>query len=167
MASPSGRACEVSTKDSCSPIFLITSPTMGCSISSKLSILFFLLDPLQQLLNPCLARRGGIELKEYFGRMPQPQPFHQLMPDESSRCIQALQGAVGFLFAPIHFHKHSRRFSVGRKQHFAHRGQPNARITQFALNQGPDLITQSVGHALTAMLYITILHKTAVEGDAL
>ena len=127
----------------------------------------FLQDALQELLNPSLTRGGGIELKKDLRRMPQTQPLDQLMANESSRRVQPLECALGLVLGAIDFHKDARRFSVDRKQDLAHRRQSDARIAQLALDQRPNLIAQSIGHTLAAVLYITILHKNGLGEEAL
>src|SRR5579859_5042379 len=119
---------------------------------AKPVILFFLLDALQQLFNPCLPRRRSIELKENFRSMAQSQSLHQLMPDEAAGGIEPLQSLFSFSFCAVRFYKYSRRFAVRGKHNLAHSGQSDAWVAQLALNQGSYLLAQSVGHTLAAML---------------
>jgi hypothetical protein len=91
--------------------------------------------------------------------MSQAEPLDQLVPDESAGSVQAPQRILGLGFGALHLNKDPRRFAVRRKHDLAHRSQPNARIAQLALDQSPYLLTHSIGHALAAVLYITILHK--------
>src|SRR5579859_5499227 len=131
---------------------------------AKPVILFFLLDALQQLFNPCLPRRRSIELKENLGSMAQSQSLHQLMPGGAAGGIEPLQSLLSFSFCAVRFHKYARRFAVRSKQYLAHCGQPDAWVDQLALDQGPNLFAQSVGHTLAAMLYIAVLHDCCKGG---
>jgi hypothetical protein len=144
----------------------MTSLTIALSLNSKPSILFFLVDALQELLNPCLAGSRRIELEKDLRRMPQSQPFHQLMANKSSRSIQPLQCVLGLVLGAIYLYENARRFPVSSKQDFADRRQSNTGIPQLALNQGSDLVAQSVGHTLAAVLDITILHKNGLGEEA-
>src|SRR5437899_12107357 len=81
MASPSGRACELSTKVPRSSIALSTFSTMrvartpSSAIGKKLSSL---LDPLQQLFHPSCVLLPIVEETEKFGHTPQSQPIQPL-----------------------------------------------------------------------------------------
>src|SRR6516165_1339719 len=83
-ASPSGRACDVSTNRSRCPICRNTSS----SISLCLLASFFC--PLQQLFHASLRLFGSIQPEIQFRCTPNAQPLHQFVTDVFACCFEPL-----------------------------------------------------------------------------
>src|SRR5690242_20259254 len=79
-ASPSGRACEVNTNRSCSPILRSTSSKASlCLLSTRVLTQFAaFLRPVQQFFDPSLSLLGTVETEKQFGCSPDAQALHQL-----------------------------------------------------------------------------------------
>src|SRR5215831_3629684 len=83
-ASPSGRACEVSTNRSRCPICRNTSSSIS------LGLLASLFRPLQQFLHASLRLFGSIQPEIQLGRTPDAQALHQFVTDIFSRRFEPL-----------------------------------------------------------------------------
>src|SRR5215472_11519978 len=103
-ASPSGRACEVSTNRSRCPICRSTSASMSlCLFSPRpLLALVALLCPVQQLLDACLGLLGAIQPEIQFGSAPDAQTLKQFMADVFPRCLQPFETATRLSVVALH-----------------------------------------------------------------
>src|SRR5215469_5317827 len=82
-ASPSGRACEVSTKRSRRPICRSTSSSMSLGLLSTgfLARLVPLFRPLQQFFDSSFVLLGAIEPENQLGSAPDSQPLYEFVAD--------------------------------------------------------------------------------------
>src|SRR5580658_7453776 len=165
-ASPSGRACEVSTKRSRCSICFRTS----CSIW-----LFFLLRPcraaglallraqsraLQQFFHSRFFNVGTIQPEVQFRCASQAQALHQLMPYIFPGSGKPLQTSLGFRIITIDKYTHLRRPPVIRNHHTAHAHQPNPRISQLAFHQSFNFLAQGLAYTTAMILEPTLLHTS-------
>src|SRR5579862_1046049 len=113
-ASPSGRACEVSTKRSCCPIWRRTSSStlLGLLSTGFPMRLVPLFRPLQQLFYPCLVSLGAVEPEIQFRRAPDAQTLHQFVADIFARGFQSFQALIGILVVAFDVDPDFRRASV-------------------------------------------------------
>src|SRR5271165_4524249 len=117
MPSPSGRACEVTTKRRRARISCRTRSSMSFALSSSyqdialampqcgeigapsgagLAVLpATFLGAAQKLVDPALQLIGAVDLKIKLGRPPEVQPFRQFVPHIILGGRQALKGALG------------------------------------------------------------------------
>src|SRR5579863_3914293 len=166
IASPSGRACDVSTNRSRCPICRSTSSSMLCVRStgflagprSFLSPAAFL-GPLQQLLDPRLLALRAINAKEQFRRAPQPQPVRQFAPDVSLGRLQPFHAPLGFVVVAVYIHQNLRRTAVFRQMHAGYADQPDARIAQFAFDQSFNFFAQRFSQPSPMILDRALLHR--------
>src|SRR5260370_12145100 len=104
-ASPSGRACDVSTNLSCCPICRRTSSTPLCFFSTiSLACLVSLLRSRQQLFHSRLFLLRTIQTEIQLGSSSQMQPLHQFVTAVLFRGFQALQALVRVLIAAFDIH---------------------------------------------------------------
>src|SRR6185437_740293 len=125
-ASPSGRACEVTTNRS------------RRSISAKtwfniVSLLFFC--ALQQFVNPGFVVLRTVQQKHQLRSSPQVQPVGDFMADVSRCRTQPFQAALPFFFTTLHHHEYSRRARVLCQLNRGYANQPDAWISELALHQ--------------------------------
>src|SRR5438270_1916245 len=155
MASPSGRACEVSTKRSrCSMCFSTSVSTLGF-------LPFSLLRPIQQFRNASLILLRAIHLKKQFWRTPQAEVVGQFVPDKASGGSQTLQRAVGFGIVALDNDKDTSRTGIGSELHLAHIDQSDAGISQFALENGLNLLAKSFAQTFAMVLLAALYgHST-------
>src|SRR3954471_4460883 len=145
IASPSGRACEVSTKRWFSATVLSTSCSMilcgtadlGCAL-----LLCSLLHPPQQLIDARFVFHRTIVVEQKLRHAAQPERDLDGMADISLRLLQTFHRQLSFFFRSLHFHIDARQLAAGLHYHLAHRSEANARIGQLALEQRADLIAQ-------------------------
>src|SRR5882724_1241885 len=131
MASPSGRACEVSTKRWFSSSVLSTSLSIGfvCHSRPRLcGLLLSLLHSSQQLIDPGFIFSRTVVVEKKFGNAPQAERDLHRMADISLRFLQTFHGFCCFFFAPLDFHVDARQLAARLHHHFTHRGQADARI---------------------------------------
>src|SRR6202049_61528 len=146
MASPSGRACEVSTKLSRRSICRSTSSSMSLRRLATRFVgrLVAFLCPLQQLLNSGLFPFRTIESEKQLGRTPQVQALHQFMADKFPSRFQTLQTAFRLLVVAIRIHQDLGGAAIFGKVHTRNADQSNARIGQFPLHKSFDFLAQSL-----------------------
>src|SRR5580700_38908 len=125
-ASPSGRACEVSTNRSCCPICRSTSSSTSLSLFSTgsfaclVSFLVSLLGPRQQFFHARLFLFRAVQPEIQFGRASQVQAFHQFVPNVFFRRRQALQALVRVCVIAFHVDPNLRRAAILGDMHGRH-----------------------------------------------
>src|SRR5579864_6609202 len=89
-ASPSGRACEVSTNRSCSPIRRSTSSSTSlCLFSTSVLVrLSSFLGPCQQFFDSRFFLFRAVQTEIQLGRSSQPQSLDEFVPDIFTRRFQ-------------------------------------------------------------------------------
>src|SRR5215469_14853590 len=81
-ASPSGRACEVSTNRSCCPICRNTSSSILLCLLASLSC------PPQQLFHTSLRLFGAVQPEKQFRGTSDAQALYQFVTDVLARCFE-------------------------------------------------------------------------------
>src|SRR6266403_5622560 len=150
-ASPSARACEVSTKCSRLSISFSTWSIIGAA-----SLLLFC--PLKQLVNPRAQFFRTVQLEENLWSAPQVQPVGDFVTNKPGSRRKPLQAALALLVAPLHGHQNSRRTAVFRKFHRRDGSQTNSRISQLPFHHGFDLFPQGLSQALPMIFRTALLH---------
>src|ERR1019366_1789900 len=166
MPSPSGRACEVTTKRRRARISRRTSSSMKCSSLSThcpsgagLGILprAFFRAP-QKLVNSTLQLIGTINLEIGFRRPAQPQPLRQFVPDIILGGGQPFEGALGLGFIAGNRNHDPSGTRVLSHDHRADAGQANARVGQLAFEDGFDLLADGLAQPPAMIFLPTMLH---------
>ena len=101
----------------------------------------------------------AIQPKIQFRRAPQPQTFHQFMPDIFFGGEQALETALGFLIVAIDIHENLRRAAIVGHMYRSHAHQADARIRQFSFDQRLDLFAQSLAQPPPMIFEPALLHS--------
>src|SRR5579864_5420783 len=138
IASPSGRACEVSTKRSCCPICRSTSSSMSlCRLSTGLlSRLASLFGPGQQLFNARFILLGAVEAEKQLGRATEVQALDQFMANIFASSFQAFEALVGVGVVAFHVDPYFGRAAIVGDVDGGHADQADSRVGQLALDQG-------------------------------
>src|SRR6266567_671258 len=158
-ASPSGRACDVSTNRSCCPICRSTSSTPLCLFSTGFLagfVSFF--RPRQQFLDSRLFHFRAVQTEIQFRGASQAQALDQFMPDVLARRFQTFQALVGICIVAFDIHPNLRRPAILGDMNCRHAHQPNSWIGQFAFNQGFNLLAQSFADPPAMILQPALLH---------
>jgi hypothetical protein len=74
--------------------------------------------------------------------------LQQLMPDKSASRRQSSQHRLLIFRGPIVRDIHARGLAAGVQHHFRHMGGADARVREFTLNHGADLVAQGLGHTV-------------------
>src|ERR1017187_740894 len=112
----------------------------------------------QKLVNATLQLIGTINLEIEFRRPSQPQPLRQFVPDIILGSGQPFEGALGLgLIAGNRNHDPSGT-RVLSHDHRADAGQPNARVGQFAFEDGFDLLADGLAQPPAMIFLPTMLH---------
>src|SRR5579862_2434770 len=164
-ASPSGRACEVSTKRSCCPICRSTfsSTLLGLLSTGFPMRLVALFRPLQQLFYPGLVLLGAIEAEIQFRGTPYAQTFHQFMADIFARGFQAFQALIGVGIVAFDIDPDFCGASVVRDVNRGDADKTDARVSQFAFHKRFDLFAQSLAHPSAMIFEPALLHETSPQ----
>src|SRR5215472_7048493 len=159
-ASPSGRACEVSTKRSRCPICRSTSSRMSLGlISTRFLVgLVSLASPFQQLFHSSLGLLGAVETEIQLRRAPEAQPLYQFMANVFASCFQPRQTSIGFPVIAFDMDPYLSRASVIRHVNRRHAHQADSRIGQLPLDQSLDLLAQSLADPSAMVLEAALLH---------
>src|ERR1019366_3604864 len=164
-ASPSGRACDVSTNRSCCPICLSTSSTLLCLFSTVCLARFApLLRPRQQFFHSRLFLLRAVQPKIQLRSAPQVQPLHEFVPDVFLCRCQAFQAVVRVLVIAFNIDPHLRRSAIIRDVNRRHAHQPNPRIGQLAFDQRLDLLAQSLADPTAMIFESALLHDSRTSG---
>src|SRR4051812_29302015 len=165
-ASPSGRACDVSTnrsvlstrsKTACRlPICSSCAGTMPMLdpfvtrpfLSTSFAALVAVAHRVQLLLDHVRA----IEVEHEVRRLARLQPQRKLVPDVSLRRLQRQQRLLGFGLGAQHGNINVRRLPFRHELDHVDRDEPNARIGQPALKQRGYLFADGVFETLMMML---------------
>src|ERR1041385_1505074 len=112
MASPSGRACEVSKNLSRCPMCFSTS----CSICYQLrTLLFCFSGALQQFVDPCAVFVRFIQLEKQFRRTAQFQISRNLSTYETYGSRQTFQRPLRFIVVALNRNIHASRTCIIRQ----------------------------------------------------
>src|ERR1700756_417585 len=130
-ASPSGRACDVSTNRSCCPICRSTSSSMLLGLISTGFLAGFASSffPLQQFLDPGFRLFGAIQAKIELGGSPDPQPLYQLVTDIFASRFQPFYTPIGFRVIALHIDPNLGGSSIVCDVDRGHAHQADARIS--------------------------------------
>src|ERR1041385_6883873 len=121
MASPSGRACEVSTNRSRCPICRRTSSISLCRFSTGfLAGLAPFSRPPQQFLYPRLLALRTIEPEKQFRGTPQALAVGEFAPDVSLGCVETFQAALRLIIIALDIHQNLRTTAIFRQVHARH-----------------------------------------------
>src|SRR5271154_6610105 len=130
MASPSGRACDVSTKRSRCSICWRTS----CNILLRLLLVLLvrsrtrfhsLFRARSQFFHARFFPLRTVQPEIQFRRASQPQTFNQFMPYIFLGGEQAFEASIGFSVVAIHIHEDLCRTAVIGHMHRSHSDQPD------------------------------------------
>src|SRR6202162_156899 len=159
-ASPSGRACEVSTNRSCSPIRRSTSSSTSLCLFSTgfLAGLVSFLGPRQQFFDSRLFLFGAVQPEIQLWRSSQPQSLDQFMPDIFARRFQSLQALVCILVIAFDVDPNLRGPAVVRDVDRGHAYQPDPRVGQFAFDERLDFLAQSLADSPAMIFQPALLH---------
>src|SRR5208282_4430181 len=142
-ASPSGRACEVSTKRSCCPICRSTSSILLCLFSTgSLAGLAAFLGPRQQFFDSRFLLLRTIQAKIQFRGTPQMQALYQFMTNIFAGSLQALEALIRISVVAFDIDPNLRRAAIIGDVDRGHADQANAGIGQFAFDEGFDLLAE-------------------------
>lgn len=83
---------------------------------------------------------GAIQPEQQFWSSPQAQAVCDFMPDVRFRGIESFQTALCFLVIAFDIDQNLRGATVIRHLHTCHTDQADARIAEFALDEGFDLL---------------------------
>src|SRR5579862_556367 len=178
IASPSGRACEVSTKRLRCSMCLRTSfniknrrrpsvfsPQPLHALCRRLlgrltteDLLFSLLCAAQQFINSCAVLVRAVEMKIQLRRAAKMQIFRDFAPDESNCRGQAFKRTVGLGVISIERDVNLCRARIFCQHNAGDADQSNTRIAQFALHDGFDLFPQGLPQALPMVFRAALLH---------
>src|SRR5258706_10513908 len=174
-ASPSGRACDVSTNRSRRSIAVSTSVIIGCSLLApccshervlllRLRVLACaLLRPAQQLVYSSLALLRPVELEDKLRRMPQSEAHADCVTDVSLSGEQAIERVLRRRLVAIHDDENMRGLAAGRQPHVTHVGRRDARVREFALDDGGDLLAQRSAQAILMMFAAAVLRHGSLR----
>src|SRR6266403_3694892 len=191
MPSPSGRACEVTTKRRRARISCRTRSNMRCSsfscrdgglprltlhretrhaaslweisrpLGAWLSILpLTFLGAAEKFVDPALQFIGTIDLEIKLRRPPKTQPFREFVPDIILRSRETFQGPLGLGLIAGNADHDAGRTRVLSHDHGADAGQTNARIAEFAFEDGFDLLADRLAQPSAMIFLATMLHAT-------
>src|ERR1051326_1422925 len=162
IASPSGRAWEVSTKRSCCPICRSTSSSMSlCRLSTGiLSRLAALFRAGQQLFNARLILLGAVEAEKQLGCPTKVQALDQFVTNIFASSFQAFDALVGVRVVTFYVDPDFSRASIVGDMHGGHTDQADSRVSQLALDQGFNLFAQSFTHPPAMVLQPALLHES-------
>src|SRR5947209_2012149 len=159
-ASPSGRACDVSTNCWRRSISCSTCASV-CISTAFLATLFFAssLYPTQQLIDPCALLVAAIDLKVKLRRLAQVQAEGKLAPNKQLRRLKTLERLLGLVVFAIKMHKHPRGSAIRRHQDVGHAGQSDPWIDEFAFYDRRDLVAQGIAQAFLVMFCSAAFHS--------
>src|SRR5512146_495879 len=130
MASPSGRAWEVSTKRVLLPTWLRTSASIR--ILLLLFFLISLLDAGQKLVNPLRNLLGAIERPEQIRRRTKAEILLELVLDVAGSGAQAFHGFLRLLVGAGHGNEYAHGFATLVENEVGYGNQADTGIGQFA-----------------------------------
>src|ERR1700731_2585419 len=161
-ASPSGRACEVSTNRSCSPIRRSTSSSTSLCLFSTgfLAGLASFLRPRQQFFDSRLFLFRAVQPEIQLWRSSQPQSLDEFMTDIFARRLQSLQTLVCILVIAFHVDPNLRGPAVIGDVDCRHAYQSDSRIGQFAFDERLDLLAQGLADSPAMIFQPTLLHDS-------
>src|SRR6202034_815571 len=164
-ASPSGRACEVNTNRSCSPIWRSTSSSKSLCLFSTgfLARLVSLLGARQQFLDSSFFLFRTVQPKIQLGGASQVQALHQFMTDIFARRFQTLQAFVRIRVIAFHVDPNLRRPAIVRDMHRGHAYQSNAGIGECAFDERFNLLAQCLANPPAMVFQPALLHATAPQ----
>src|SRR5581483_7263677 len=141
-ASPSGRACEVSTKRSCWAMCRRTSSRWSLCLvcTGILALLVSFPCPLQQLFNSRLVLLSAIESENQFRGAANAQPLYQLVADIFTSGFKAFDATVSLGIVTLDIDPDFRGASVVSNMDRSHTHQAYPRIRQLALYQRFDFL---------------------------
>src|SRR6476620_4394036 len=153
MASPSGRACDVTRKRRrC----LISCKT--CSISSIVPLLFLaFLEPAQNVIDSGAVFLRPIEDEVELRHVAHAQANQQFAPDVPLGRVDGRYRLLRFTIIARNLDVYARALAVGREHNLANVAQRNARVTQFPFNDHADLFLQRLTHPLPMVLFAPLL----------
>ena len=96
---------------------------------------------------------GTVPLKNQFGSATEAKTFSQFAANVSDRRVQALHGSLRFLIASLHHNHYASGTGIVCQAHFADVHQANARIAQFAFDDGFNLFADGLSQPAPMMLY--------------
>src|SRR5271157_1217532 len=111
-----------------------------------------LLDAPQKLVDSALQFIGPIDLKIQFGRTAQTQTLGEFMPHVVLRGGQTFQSTLGLSLIPGNVDHDASRTRVLGHDHRTDPGQADARITQFAFEDGFNLLANGLAQP-SAMIF--------------
>src|SRR5579859_3890877 len=161
-ASPSGRACEVSTNRSCCAICRSTSSTLLCFFST--GCLASLLRPRQQFFHSRFFLLRAVQPEIQLRSAPQVQPLHQFMPDIFLRGFQSFQALVCIFVATLDVDPDLRGPAIIRNMNRCHAHQPNPRIGKLALDERFYLLAQRLANSPAMIFEPALLHDSGTSG---
>src|SRR3984893_698045 len=157
MASPSGRACEVSRnrwwRSSCSRTsfsMAVRNPQTGLAAPP--------LGAAQEFVNPSRKLPGSVHLEKQLRRAPQLQPVAHFAPDKPHGSSQPFKRPAGLGIVSIDGDQDACRAGIFRHDHAAHACESDARVAQFPFHQDLDLLAQSLPQALPMIFLSAPLH---------
>src|SRR5262249_41183063 len=113
--------------------------------------------PLQQFFNSRLILLSTIEPEIQLGRAADSQAFYQFVPNVFLGCLQSLEATTGFSIVSFHVDPDFRRATVISDMNRSHADQPDARISQFALNESFNLFAKGFANPASMMLEPALL----------
>jgi hypothetical protein len=101
----------------------------------------------------------AVDLKEQFRRAAEAEALGQFVPDEILGGVEAFESAIGFIVVPG-----NRNQDVGGAGILGHldlgdAGQTDARISQFTLEDGFDLLPQRFAQAIPVIFLTATFHR--------
>src|SRR5579859_939293 len=161
MASPSGRACEVSTKRSRCPICRSTSSSMSLCLRSTglLSGFASLFLPFQQFFDACFCLFTAIEAEIQFRSTPDAQALDQFVANIFARRFQTFDAEVGFGIVALDVDPYLGRAAIVGNMDSGYTDQADSRVLQLALDQSFNLFAQSFADPSAMVLQPALLHE--------
>src|SRR5579863_5383814 len=169
-ASPSGRACEVSTKRSrCSicrrtscniTLFFLIPLPLQLRFGSSLVLLRALACPRQQFFHSSLFLLRPVQPEIQLGSPSQSQSLNQLVTDIFAGCFQTLDAPICVLIVPLHIDPNLRGPAIIGNVDGCYAHQPDARIGQLAFHQSLNLLAQGLAYSAAMVLEPTLLQTS-------
>src|SRR5215470_9470546 len=152
-ASPSGRACDVSTNRSRCPICRNTSSSIS------LRLLTSLFCALEQFFHTGLRLFGSIQPEIQFGRTPDAQPLYQFVADIFACRLEPLYTPVSFGVITLNVDPNFGGPAIVGNVDRRHTYQANTGVGQFAFHQSFYLLAKGLPNPSAMVLQPTLLHN--------
>ena len=91
------------------------------------------------------------------------QTFRHFPTDETDRRSQSLQRALSFGIVALHHHENTGGARIASQYDAAHADQADAGVAEFALDNGFDLLAQSLSQSFAMILGPALFHSFLSE----